>query len=103
MEPLSPDDLKQIAELTKHSDLEAGYYHDGKILFTEKGVSTAFVFDEAAQRFVIESTHDYMSDPDQFTHQESRPLESAEEINQARATALHEALAEFRNPSIIEE
>jgi len=101
-EPLSVDDLQQIAELTKASEVKDGYYHEGKIIFTNKGVSTAFVFDENAQRFVIENSHDHMSDPDPHTHQETRPLESADDINQDRAVALTEALAELRNASVIE-
>jgi hypothetical protein len=103
-EPLSADDLKHIATLTQSSETK-GFYDEGseKIFFTDKGVSTAFVFDEDAQRFVIEHTHDLMTDPDAHTHQVSRPLESADDINQARAVALHEALAELRNPDVIEE
>ena len=103
-EPLSPEDLMQIATLTQSTETK-GFFDEQseKIFFTGKGVSTAFTFDEAAQRFVIEHTHDLMTDPDAHTHQISRPLESADDINQARAVALHEALAELRNPGMLEE
>ncbi len=103
-EPLSVEDMKAIAKITQATET-AGYYDEasGFIFFTDKGVHTTFSFDEEKQAFAVTRSNDVMEDKDQHTHETVRPLESADDINHSRAVALTEALAELRNPTVVEE